>query len=540
MFMITAVQVQAFRATGDRKYVDRAALAMVAYLDRLQQPNGLFFHAPDSQFYWSRGNGWMAAGSAELLRSLPEAHPARPRILEGYRRMMASLLADAGRGRPVAPVDRSPGGVARNIGHGHVRLRDGHGRPERVARRADVRAGGAQGLAGPREVHRRRRQHQQRLRGHQQGPDGAGTTWTGRAIPATCTARPRCCGPRRRCCAREAVVPDVPGGSRVPIRVPRHHRSPRPRRAPQEGLDRRRSRQGSRDGVRLRPGARAQARDRGRRPQALGAAVRRRQRRQHQLPPDRRLGALHAHAHEQGRPARRGHLHGRLRGEAARRRAPEVERDPPPPRRHEGRAGGPRGDSLPPAARHGLRAGARGAARRDAGRARGVHRARRARAVRDTGNAGLRGRGRPARHAAQHHPHGQPRRRHVGRQPRARRVVRRSDGHDVPRADARRAGRPEAAGDSARHGRGAPRHQADARAARRALRRRSARGGHGHAGRDLVRTITDIVLRALERERADPDDCATEARSAGSCGSALRTPATSSAPSACRTPRHPS
>ena len=92
MFMITAVQVQAFRATGDRQYVDRAALAMVAYLDRLQQPNGLFFHAPDSQFYWSRGNGWMAAGSAELLRSLPEAHPARPRILEGYRKMMASLL----------------------------------------------------------------------------------------------------------------------------------------------------------------------------------------------------------------------------------------------------------------------------------------------------------------------------------------------------------------------------------------------------------------------------------------------------------------
>ena len=92
MFMITAVQVQAYRATGDRKYVDRAALAMVAYLDRLQQPNGLFFHAPDSPFYWSRGNGWMAAGSAELLRSLPESHPARPRILEGYRKMMASLL----------------------------------------------------------------------------------------------------------------------------------------------------------------------------------------------------------------------------------------------------------------------------------------------------------------------------------------------------------------------------------------------------------------------------------------------------------------
>jgi len=92
MFMITAVQTQAYRATGDRKYLDRTAAAMAAYLDRLQQPNGLFFHAPDSPFFWSRGNGWMAAGAAELLRSLPADHPRRPRILEGYRSMMASLL----------------------------------------------------------------------------------------------------------------------------------------------------------------------------------------------------------------------------------------------------------------------------------------------------------------------------------------------------------------------------------------------------------------------------------------------------------------
>ena len=92
MYMITAVQAQAYRATGDTKYVDRAATAMVAYLDRLQQPNGLFFHAPDSPFFWGRGNGWMAAGSAELLRVLPQAHPTRARILEGYRKMMASLI----------------------------------------------------------------------------------------------------------------------------------------------------------------------------------------------------------------------------------------------------------------------------------------------------------------------------------------------------------------------------------------------------------------------------------------------------------------
>jgi rhamnogalacturonyl hydrolase YesR len=92
MYMITAVQVQAFRATRDPKYLDRAALTMAAYLDKLQQPNGLFFHAADSPFYWGRGNGWVAAGMAELLRSLPKNHPRRARILKGYRTMMASLL----------------------------------------------------------------------------------------------------------------------------------------------------------------------------------------------------------------------------------------------------------------------------------------------------------------------------------------------------------------------------------------------------------------------------------------------------------------
>ncbi len=97
MYMITAVQVQAFRATGDRKYIDRAALEMTAYLDRLQQPNGLFYHANDVPYFWSRGNGWVAAGMTELLRSLPADHPQRARILAGYRKMMAALVKCQGK-----------------------------------------------------------------------------------------------------------------------------------------------------------------------------------------------------------------------------------------------------------------------------------------------------------------------------------------------------------------------------------------------------------------------------------------------------------
>jgi rhamnogalacturonyl hydrolase YesR len=96
MFMITALQTQAFRATGNTNYLNRAALEMVAYLDELQQTNGLFYHAPDVRFFWGRGNGWLAAGMSELLRSLPPSHPLFPRILTSYRKMMAALLQQQG------------------------------------------------------------------------------------------------------------------------------------------------------------------------------------------------------------------------------------------------------------------------------------------------------------------------------------------------------------------------------------------------------------------------------------------------------------
>lgn len=92
MFMITAVQAQAYRATGDKKYIERAGKEMVLYLDSLQRPNGLFYHAPDVPYFWGRGDGWVAVGMTELLRSLPKDSPSRERIMKGYKAMMASLL----------------------------------------------------------------------------------------------------------------------------------------------------------------------------------------------------------------------------------------------------------------------------------------------------------------------------------------------------------------------------------------------------------------------------------------------------------------
>ena len=97
MYMLTILQLEAYRATGDTKYLDRDAKEMVSYLDRLQQPNGLFYHAEDVPYFWGRGDGWVAAGMAEMLRTLPANHPQRPRILKGYKLMMESLLKYQGK-----------------------------------------------------------------------------------------------------------------------------------------------------------------------------------------------------------------------------------------------------------------------------------------------------------------------------------------------------------------------------------------------------------------------------------------------------------
>ena len=108
IWMIGSLQVQAYRATGEMVYLDRAALEIDAYLQRLQQSNGLFFHGENAPFFWGRGNGWVAAGLAELLSELPESNPHYDSILKGYTKMMDALVeyqADDGMWRQLVDVD---------------------------------------------------------------------------------------------------------------------------------------------------------------------------------------------------------------------------------------------------------------------------------------------------------------------------------------------------------------------------------------------------------------------------------------------------
>jgi len=79
-------------------------------LKKLQQPNGLFFHGENAPFHWGRGNGWVAAGLAELISELPKSNKHYQFIHDSYVKMMESLLryqADDGMWRQLIDHENS-------------------------------------------------------------------------------------------------------------------------------------------------------------------------------------------------------------------------------------------------------------------------------------------------------------------------------------------------------------------------------------------------------------------------------------------------
>ena len=91
MYMITMLQVDAYRVTKDPMYLTRAAVTLLDYQAKLQQSDGLFWHTQTSKAYWGRANGWVAAGAAELLVDLP-AGTQRDMVMAGFKKHLDGLL----------------------------------------------------------------------------------------------------------------------------------------------------------------------------------------------------------------------------------------------------------------------------------------------------------------------------------------------------------------------------------------------------------------------------------------------------------------
>lgn len=83
--------------TGDSKYLHDAANNVINMAKRLQDTDGVWYHAYDepqkehSPFKWGRANGWAMVATVEILSALPENHPDRAALLDILRRHVAGV-----------------------------------------------------------------------------------------------------------------------------------------------------------------------------------------------------------------------------------------------------------------------------------------------------------------------------------------------------------------------------------------------------------------------------------------------------------------
>lgn len=101
LFMAPPVYARMSALTGDPRYIQAMDTQWWRLYDRLwSQEHGLFFR--DERFltrktrngkpvFWGRGNGWVVAGLARLLDTMPADYPSRPRYVQIFKAMMASL-----------------------------------------------------------------------------------------------------------------------------------------------------------------------------------------------------------------------------------------------------------------------------------------------------------------------------------------------------------------------------------------------------------------------------------------------------------------
>src|SRR5262245_43486489 len=97
VFMSPPAWLELARQTGDTRYRDFALAEFWATTDFLYDPverlyfrDSRFFERRDAKgrkLFWSRGNGWVLAGIANMLEALPEEDPDRPRLENLFREM---------------------------------------------------------------------------------------------------------------------------------------------------------------------------------------------------------------------------------------------------------------------------------------------------------------------------------------------------------------------------------------------------------------------------------------------------------------------
>lgn len=92
LYMSCPFLVRWAKYTGETKHLHDAARQVINMAARLQDADGLWFHAwfesekKHSPFKWGRANGWAMVATVEVLSALPEDHPDRAAVLDILRR----------------------------------------------------------------------------------------------------------------------------------------------------------------------------------------------------------------------------------------------------------------------------------------------------------------------------------------------------------------------------------------------------------------------------------------------------------------------
>jgi rhamnogalacturonyl hydrolase YesR len=101
LFMVPPTLAQLSAATGDRKYLDMMDKQWwVTYTKLYDKEEHLYFR--DASFFerrspggkkvfWSRGNGWVFAGMANVLTYMPKDYPSRPKYEQLFKEMAGKL-----------------------------------------------------------------------------------------------------------------------------------------------------------------------------------------------------------------------------------------------------------------------------------------------------------------------------------------------------------------------------------------------------------------------------------------------------------------
>jgi rhamnogalacturonyl hydrolase YesR len=102
LFMVPPTLAQLSAATGDKKYIDMMDKQWWITTEKLyDKEEHLFFRdasffdrrtANGKKVYWSRGNGWVFAGTANVLMYMPRDYPARAKYEQLFKEMAGKLI----------------------------------------------------------------------------------------------------------------------------------------------------------------------------------------------------------------------------------------------------------------------------------------------------------------------------------------------------------------------------------------------------------------------------------------------------------------